>query len=591
MNNGDTVAGSCKKNINEGIDIGEYGNRIGAAPVSDVAVATSGWTIAAQSGSREAVAKRAALQALSALAPFEPVAVVRYASQGRLLLIGKDEERIRRAVSDLGEPLAISLLWTGKSAAPDLAGVETIAAKVLTLDGYLGAFALQFQTANGAGRAEFDLVMDFDQPAAFTMPQPPQGYFRVADSQAFDSALAALPNMVGEFEKPTFFAYKESICAHSRSRKSGCNQCIDFCSTKAIRSDGDRVAVDPHLCMGCGACATVCPSGAMSYQYPRVADRGAQLRSAFEAWRRQSTVAPLILYYDGEAGRACLDQLAAQGGGLPAHVLPIEVWHIASVGLDLMLGAIAYGACGVAVLATDQIAPDYEVALRREMNLGDLLLNELELPGRHFLYVEQAVLDKVLPEAEHAATCKSPAKFHLGNDKRTTLEFAIEHFLSEATAVPVEIALPVGSAYGRIEVDKSACTLCLACVGACPESALMDGGEVPMLKFLERNCVQCGLCESTCPESAIRLQPRLLLTADRKQERILNEAEPFNCISCGKALGTRQMIDNLLGKLAGHSMFQGEGQLRRLQMCADCRVVDIMANPHEMSILTGRKMP
>jgi len=196
-----------------------------------------------------------------------------------------------------------------------------------------------------------------------------------------------------------------------------------------------------------------------------------------------------------------------------------------------------------------------------------------------------------LPEAEHAATCKSPAKFHLGNDKRTTLEFAIEHFLSEATAVPVEIALPVGSAYGRIEVDKSACTLCLACVGACPESALMDGGEVPMLKFLERNCVQCGLCESTCPESAIRLQPRLLLTADRKQERILNEAEPFNCISCGKALGTRQMIDNLLGKLAGHSMFQGEGQLRRLQMCADCRVVDIMANPHEMSILTGRKMP
>ncbi|MBI3715824.1 MAG: 4Fe-4S binding protein, partial [Betaproteobacteria bacterium] len=517
--------------------------------------------------------------------------VVRYASQGRLLLIGRDETRIRQAISGLGDSLAISLLWTGKDAAPQLTDIETISARVSALGGYLGAFALQFQATSGAGSAEFDLVMDFDQPPAFTMPQPPQGYFRVADARALESALAELPNLVGEFEKPTFFAYKESICAHSRSKKTGCTQCIDFCSTQAIRSDGDRVAVDPHLCMGCGACATVCPSGAMSYQYPRVADRGSQLRIALDAWRQHSTVAPLILYYDGEAGRTSLDQLIAQGGGLPAHVLPIEVWHIASVGLDLMLGAIAYGACGVAVLATDQVAPDYAVALRREMTLGDLLLNELELPGRHFLYVEQADLGKAFPEVGHAATCKSAAKFHLGNDKRTTLEFAIDHFLSEAKSAPVELALPEGSLYGCIEVDKAACTLCMACVGACPESALMDGGETPMLKFLERNCVQCGLCETTCPESAIRLQPRLLLTAERKQERVLNQAEPFNCISCGKALGTKQMIDNLLGKLAGHSMFQGEGQLRRLQMCADCRVVDMMANPHEMSILTGRKMP
>ena len=36
----------------------------------------------------------------------------------------------------------------------------------------------------------------------------------------------------------------------------------------AIRADGDHVKVEPHLCMGCGACATVCPSGAMTYAYP-----------------------------------------------------------------------------------------------------------------------------------------------------------------------------------------------------------------------------------------------------------------------------------------------------------------------------------
>jgi ferredoxin len=124
----------------------------------------------------------------------------------------------------------------------------------------------------------------------------------------------------------------------------------------------------------------------------------------------------------------------------------------------------------------------------------------------------------------------------------------------------------------------------MACVGACPESALHDGRDRPMLKFIERNCVQCGLCEVTCPENAIALSPRLLLSAHAKQEVVLNEAEPFNCVRCGKPFGTRQMVDAMLGKLGGHSMFAAGGSLRRLQMCADCRVVDMMENKDEISI-------
>jgi ferredoxin len=73
----------------------------------------------------------------------------------------------------------------------------------------------------------------------------------------------------------------------------------------------------------------------------------------------------------------------------------------------------------------------------------------------------------------------------------------------------------------------------MACVGACPTSALVDGRETPMLKFIERNCVQCGLCVTTCPEKSVSLAPRLLLTAQAKQEVVLNQAEPFNCVRCG----------------------------------------------------------
>jgi Fe-S-cluster-containing hydrogenase component 2 len=125
--------------------------------------------------------------------------------------------------------------------------------------------------------------------------------------------------------------------------------------------------------------------------------------------------------------------------------------------------------------------------------------------------------------------------------------------------------------------------LCLSCVSACPASALQDNPEKPQLRFIEKNCVQCGLCASTCPEDAITLQPRLLLAPGRKEARVLNETQPYGCIRCGKPFGTLKAIEAMLGKLAGHSMFQGAA-LERLKMCGDCRVIDIYSAENETKI-------
>ena len=100
--------------------------------------------------------------------------------------------------------------------------------------------------------------------------------------------------------------------------------------------------------------------------------------------------------------------------------------------------------------------------------------------------------------------------------------------------------------------------------------------------------MQCGLCANTCPENAITLVPRLLLGTEAKEAVTLNEAEPFNCVRCAKPFGTRQMVENMLGKLGGHSMFAGGA--RRLQMCGDCRVVDMMENKTESDDLRLQEM-
>jgi ferredoxin len=153
----------------------------------------------------------------------------------------------------------------------------------------------------------------------------------------------------------------------------------------------------------------------------------------------------------------------------------------------------------------------------------------------------------------------------------------------EAKALPEAIALPAAALFGSVLVNKDSCTLCLSCVSACPASALLDNPDKPQLKFIEKNCVQCGLCASTCPEDAITLQPRLLLTPERKEARVLNESQPYACIRCAKPFGTLKAIEAMLGKLAGHAMFQGAAA-DRLKMCSDCRVIDIYSADNEIKI-------
>ncbi|MBC8023385.1 MAG: 4Fe-4S binding protein [Burkholderiales bacterium] len=544
-----------------------------------------GWS----SHSIECAPKLAALASLVNLGATDPVASVSYRSQGNLLVIaGGSIDRARRSAHELAADLHVTLIANEFAAAP---AVTSWRGEVRSLTGFLGEFRAEvaLDAAAAATPAKFDLILDFSTPPLFDMRQPPQGYHAApGDEGSLARVLDELRESVGEFEKPRYFAYRESICAHSRSEITGCNACIEICSTKAIAPDGDHVKVDPHLCMGCGACATVCPSGAMSYQYPRVADRGAQMKQLLSTYRHAGGTNPCVVFHDGDSGRALLSAAAASSEGLPARALPLETWHVASIGLDLLLPAIAFGASQVVVLASRDADREYVAALREQMAIGQTILAGLGYTGAHFALVEAddaASLESAFRSIVPARTPDTPATFMLGNDKRTAIEFAVEHLARHAPAPVDEIALPAGAPYGEVLVDRDKCTMCMACVGSCPESALMDGVDQPLLKFLERNCVQCGLCESTCPEGAIALSPRLLLTPAVREARVVNQTEPFHCVSCGKAFGTRQIVQSMLGRLAGHSMFAGEGALRRLQMCGDCRVVDMMSSKNEVSVL------
>jgi ferredoxin len=520
---------------------------------------------------------QAALAALGDLPGIEPLPAISMQADGRLLIIG--ESGVAQGWAErLAGQRTVTVLAVGQSAAVNRENdpnFEIFPAGEIRLSGHLGAFEVQWQVAGQAMRAHFDVVLDLSPSPLLNRVELPTGYL-AAGRDPLDQALAIIDLLAfdGEFEKPRYVAVNERVCAHSRSQKAGCSNCLEVCSTEAITGAGDTIKLDPYLCQGCGSCTTVCPSGALSFQYPRVADLGLAIKAQLKAYRHAGGLAPALLFHSGTAGSKALRASQMAGHALPAQFIPVEIWSADAVGLDLLLGAIALGACQVAVLGagSHDLAP-----LRRQASLGQAILNGLGYTGDHLRIVDTENTDWLAALADWPQPAAVPAaEFRLLADKRTTLEFVIDHLARHAPAPVDAIELPAGSPFGTITVSD-ACTLCMSCTSACPASALKAAADAPRLSFIERNCVQCGLCANTCPEQAIALSPRLLVK-DRRHERLLKEAEIFCCTSCGKPMGAAPTILSMIGKLSGHSMFATPEAKARLSMCGDCRVIDLINN-------------
>ena len=108
---------------------------------------------------------------------------------------------------------------------------------------------------------------------------------------------------------------------------------------------------------------------------------------------------------------------------------------MASIGIDLALGAIAFGASQVAVLATRAEAESYGAALREQMGYAEEILRALGYKGVHVTLVEgstAAALEAELWRMAPAQTVAKAATYNLAAEKRTSLDFAIDHLARQA---------------------------------------------------------------------------------------------------------------------------------------------------------------
>jgi len=511
-----------------------------------------------------AKAKAKALETVATLTS-ESTGLIQYHSQGRVAIIGGMDAL--EIAPRLNEKLPATMVLTEGVEEP---GVPTVpvGGRKLALSGYLGAFNISLGTA-GQANAETvstDLVLDLSPKPLFEMALTPPGYIHSSSEEPMLSAsITELLELVGTFEKPQYHEYDADLCAHSRSGIVACTRCIDACPADAIRSLTDLVEVDSNLCQGGGVCATVCPSGAMRYSYPRVKDTldhiRVLLRSYLEAGGEDPT---LVLMVEDDSADPALQQ---------NNLLPLVVEEIATVGMEVWLSALAYGAKSVLLLTPENTPVQVIKPLDEQLQTTAEILKDLGYSSDLVKRIDASALSGEMA----AMPAINSATYSGMGGKRQLAYMAIDHLYEQSPRSRPMAQLSVGAPFGQASVDQEKCTLCMSCVGACPGKALQHGQEAPRLSFIEANCLQCGTCTRICPEDAIWITPRLLFDrVVRNKVKVLQEEQPFCCTACGKPFATKTMINTMKTKLKGHWMYQDKRAMNRLTQCEDCRVIDVI---------------
>jgi len=565
----------------------------------------AGWSEAAASAQPkvEVLPKMAALIAEAAYEP-NPTGLTTLKSDGVCLVYGAGQQALDVA-RQLAGRLSVTLVLSDTDGAipPEQVDFPIYRGMVASATGTLGRFevtfnahammrpssrdAFLFEPERDGVRSACDLILDISSSAPlFTAGQRRDGYFRADPNQpgALAQAMFEITDMLGEFEKPIYVRYNADICAHSRSGKVGCTNCLSVCPTGAISPDGDHVAIDTAICGGCGQCNAVCPTGAASYAYPQREDVIGRAQTLLKAYASAGGLDAVILVHDHSHGRELISAMARFGRGLPANVLPFALHSVAMLGHDLICAMVASGAGRLVVLASPQQAEELE-ALHSQAELARTFLRELGYGDEPRVEVLVEADPDAVESALHDAPAPPPVAaqaFWAVGSKRDIARMAISKLRESAGRQSELIALPQASPYGRVNVDADACTLCLACVGACPTGALLDGEDTLQLRFIEQNCVQCGICKNTCPETAITLEPRYNFRPEAASAIVINEDEPFACVRCGTAFGSKKAIDGIIAKLEGkHWMFADAQRTELLKMCDNCRVVAMVESSND----------
>lgn len=330
-------------------------------------------------------------------------------------------------------------------------------------------------------------------------------------------------------------------CAKVRNRNVDCLKCAAACTSGCISLEEGELIIDASKCVGCGTCATVCPTCALEALNPSDAElKAACLRAARASGDERAVVV------------ACHPAQQALGDAVGADAV-VPVVCAGRVDESLLVALAAEGVRQVTVLCgpCDRCAQRHgrdtielvTATARRLLNAwgGDLDIVVADCPSDSATNGAVACTPAASAQAATAGdeVSSEPAAEKLLHVMK---DGTLPHFLPDRRERLLDALAQLGSPvegalesrlWGAVVIDGARCASCRMCATFCPTGAIAkfdDADGTLGVTHAPGDCVKCGSCQDICPTGAIALLDEVPLRwlADGQRHRYVMTPRAVN---------------------------------------------------------------
>lgn len=372
----------------------------------------------------------------------------------------------------------------------------------------------------------------------------------------------------------------QNRCVLVRNRNASCMKCAEACTSGCISYKNGELIVSPEKCIGCGTCATVCPTCALEAHHP----------SDQELYEAAINV---LKNTDGEVTIACEQLLELAAGQYdPDKILGVKcLGRIEESVLILLARAkaqrvnLVQGPCDTCTrntgLKTAELVCETANTLLDAWNQQKIVTISRKLPSntcrksnasydverRGFLTdMFDTAKSTSRITAQYALTSSSEAedaKDETPTFQKVQDDGTLPHFLPHRRnrllkglvffGPPEDIMIKT-RLWGHVIIDIEACTSCQMCATFCPTEAIKKfedyDGSFGIEHYPSR-CVKCSCCASICPAGALTLSDEVFAIDLHSKSFERYEMKPRK-----KQLGPHQMKDSLKGLLNDEFVYE-----------------------------------
>lgn len=320
-------------------------------------------------------------------------------------------------------------------------------------------------------------------------------------------------------------------CAKVRNRNVDCLKCAAACTSGCISLEDGELVIDASKCVGCGTCATVCPTCALESLNPSDAElKAACLRAVrgdevvIACSQMEAALGDLLVpgaaasvVCAGRVDESLLAGLAAEGVGR-VTVLCGDCDHCAQRHGRDTAELVAETACQVLATWGD----DLEVVVT-DVPPASILAegaDEAAAETVRVAYFAQVRSCPPLREAEGVRVGSSAgqdAPKHPAHSLHVMKDGTLPHFIPDRRERLLDALAQLGEPeggkletrlWGAVVIDGTKCVSCRMCATFCPTGAIAkfdDADGTLGVTHTPGDCVKCGSCRDVCPAGAITL--------------------------------------------------------------------------------------